>query len=336
MREVNRSLVLDVLREGGQMSRVDVARRTSLSKPTVSSIVEALIRENAVLEVGVGHSQPRGGRPPALLLFNGALSAYAGVCLGDDDVHVGVADGMGRLLGESLLQSDDALDVASTVLALMRRAGVEASRLRGCAIAAMPSDARAAQVRDAVDRQLGVAAVVVSSVAAATLAEGHSGAAAGRHSYLYLHAGRCVDAGVVVDGVLLRGTGDRAADIAHLVVDEDGPQCSCGNRGCLGVALRGATVRQAGALLGRAAAAMVTLLDPGMVVCGGPLLRDAHELFATLRDTVMQRAPRHEAAVVRAHLGVEAALLGSVQMAVEQDTRSYRIVGREAARRGRS
>ena len=334
MREVNRSLVLDVLREGGRMSRVDVARRTSLSKPTVSSIVEVLIREGAVLEVGVGHSQPRGGRPPALLLFNGGLSAYAGICLHDDAVQIAVADGVGRLLGDAVLQPGHAPDVVRAVHTLMQHADVDASRLRGCAIVAMPSDARVARMRDAVERRLGVAAVVVSSVAAATLAEGRCGAAAGRRSYMYLHAGRCVDAGIVVDGVLLRGAGDRAGDIAHLSVDEAGPPCACGSRGCLGVALRGATAHEAGVLLGGAVAAMVALLDPGMVVCGGSLVHDSHEVFARLRETVVQRAPRHQVTVVRAQLGAEAALLGGVQMAVEQDTRSYRIVGREAARRG--
>jgi uncharacterized membrane protein len=54
MREVNRSIVLDIIRRGGRVSRTDLARRSTLTKPTVSAIVEDLLARGIVLYVGFG------------------------------------------------------------------------------------------------------------------------------------------------------------------------------------------------------------------------------------------------------------------------------------------
>src|SRR5581483_8156007 len=70
MREVNRSIVLDILREGQPVSRVELSRRTGLSKPTVSSIIEDLVAGKLVREMGTEASAHRTGRPPSLLVYN--------------------------------------------------------------------------------------------------------------------------------------------------------------------------------------------------------------------------------------------------------------------------
>ena len=54
MREVNRSIVLDIIRRGGKVSRTDLAKRSALTKPTVSAIVDDLIARGIVQEVGFG------------------------------------------------------------------------------------------------------------------------------------------------------------------------------------------------------------------------------------------------------------------------------------------
>jgi len=62
MRKLNRSLVLDVLRSDGPISRADIAKLTSLGKPTVSAIIDELRLEGLVREVGVGAVSAAGGR----------------------------------------------------------------------------------------------------------------------------------------------------------------------------------------------------------------------------------------------------------------------------------
>ena len=75
-----------------------MARRTSLAKPTVSAIVDELLTEGLVHEVGVGKSTAAGGRPPTYLDFDVTRDAYVGVHIGVDDTTVAVADGRGTIV----------------------------------------------------------------------------------------------------------------------------------------------------------------------------------------------------------------------------------------------
>src|SRR6476469_8872906 len=93
MRAHNRAVVLDVVRRSGPVARTEVARRTSLAKPTVSTIVDELLAE-----VGVGKSTAAGGRPPTFVDFDVRRDAYVGVHVGVDRTTVAVADGRGTVV----------------------------------------------------------------------------------------------------------------------------------------------------------------------------------------------------------------------------------------------
>ncbi|MGA9655986.1 MAG: winged helix-turn-helix transcriptional regulator, partial [Polyangia bacterium] len=72
IREVNRSIILDLVRRAGRVSRTELARRSKLTKPTVSTIIDEFICDGTVREVGLGESLSGGGRPARLLEFNDA------------------------------------------------------------------------------------------------------------------------------------------------------------------------------------------------------------------------------------------------------------------------
>ena len=98
MRVHNRAVVLDAVRRSGPLARTEVARRTSLAKPTVSAIVDELLTEGVVHEVGMGKSTAAGGRPPTYLDFDVTRDAYVGVHVGVDETTVAVADGRGTVV----------------------------------------------------------------------------------------------------------------------------------------------------------------------------------------------------------------------------------------------
>src|SRR6478609_9713250 len=100
MRAHNRTVVLDAVRRSGPLARTEVARRTSLAKPTVSAIVDDLLTEGLVHEVGVGKSTAAGGRPPTFVDFDVRRDAYVGVHVGVDRTTVAVADGRGTVVAE--------------------------------------------------------------------------------------------------------------------------------------------------------------------------------------------------------------------------------------------
>ncbi len=265
MREVNRGILLDILRSGGRMSRVDLARRAGLSKPTVSNIVEGLLEENLVREVGTGPSRRQGGRPPSLLEYNGAALSLVGVHLGVHLTHVALADATGAILArvaEPTIPGSprrSARQVARMVRSLVAGSGDDAGALR-CAGVSVPGPVDLATGRcliapnlgwrDVPVRELMAAALDIPVVAAnltsvAALAEGKLGAARGVRSYAWVYTGTGVGAGLVVNGELFHGGIGVTGEFGHCPTEDGTELCSCGNRGCLETVAGAAAISRA-------------------------------------------------------------------------------------------
>ena len=84
LRRLNRLRVIRALRDEGQISRAEIARRTGLSRSTVSSLVADLQSDGLVVErAEPGHAHgAQGGRPPILLSFDASAGAAVGVDFG--------------------------------------------------------------------------------------------------------------------------------------------------------------------------------------------------------------------------------------------------------------
>lgn len=270
MREVNRSIVLDILREGRPVSRVELARRTRLSKPTVSSIVEDLLGAGLVREVGVDPAMHRTGRPPSLLVYNERAVAFAGIQFGVSTTHVAVADGLGGIVASETVPAvrgdarQSVRDAHRALRAAIARSGMKRDQLRAagvavpglvdpqtgaCTIAPNLDWHDAPPIQDLVGSAVGVPAVVANSTHAAAIAESHLRGEEHR-VLVWVYAGSGVGAGIVLDGTLFTGATGYAGELGHSPAVEDGLPCSCGNRGCLEtVASSGAIVRRATELI---------------------------------------------------------------------------------------
>ena len=94
LRRLNRLRVIRALRDEGQISRADIARRTGLSRSTVSSLVADLQADGLVIErpePGTAYGA-QGGRPPILLSFDASAGAAVGVDFGHSHLRVAVSD----------------------------------------------------------------------------------------------------------------------------------------------------------------------------------------------------------------------------------------------------
>src|SRR5215212_1735478 len=74
MRAINRQIVLNYVRDRGPISRAEIAPRTSLQRSTISEIVDSLLAEGLIEEVGAGAST--GGRCPQLLALRASADAH--------------------------------------------------------------------------------------------------------------------------------------------------------------------------------------------------------------------------------------------------------------------
>jgi predicted NBD/HSP70 family sugar kinase len=183
------------------------------------------------------------------------------------------------------------------------------------------------------------------------LAEHMRGVARGIDDVVYLLARVGVGAGILSDGVPLRGFSGLAGEIGHVIVEPDGPTCYCGNRGCFervvgeraflaragvtGVSdadgvLQVADAATAGDARAQAAinhlcgwlavglAGLSHVVNPQLIVIGGSLaavVETRCEQVQTALDELMGSAPGEPAQVCVGRLGADAPLLGAAEIA---------------------
>lgn len=257
LRRRNRDAVLASLRQGGRVSRAEVARRTGLSRSTVSTVVADLIRQNIVREASLSPDvNPGSGRPGTPLTLNPTAGVVIGIDLAPGTLAAAVFD-LGHNQLAMRLEPIDARTasladlvhrIVGVVDELVAEAGVERSAIVG---AAMGIPAPIEQSTRAVGQQSGIPAIVGTELETQlaarlgmpftlendanlnALAEWTSGVATGHSDAIYLELSEGIGAGLIVNGRLHRGARGTAGEIGHTPVIPDGPVCRCGNRGCL-------------------------------------------------------------------------------------------------------
>jgi glucokinase len=93
------------------------------------------------------------------------------------------------------------------------------------------------------EEDLGVEVQVVNDANAAAWGEHVRGAGKGSENMVYVTFSTGIGAGIVLDGKLLLGTSSFAGELGHNIIDPNGPECSCGNRGCWEMFASGTAIR---------------------------------------------------------------------------------------------
>jgi glucokinase len=97
-------------------------------------------------------------------------------------------------------------------------------------------------LRDMMAEKLGVDIHLINDASAAALGEHRFGAGCGADNLVYLTVSTGIGGGIIIHGKLYVGTDGCAGEIGHMVVEADGPQCNCGNFGCLEVMASGTAI----------------------------------------------------------------------------------------------
>ncbi|MFZ0530321.1 MAG: ROK family protein, partial [Propionicimonas sp.] len=185
-------------------------------------------------------------------------------------------------------------------------------------------------LQDRLADDLGVPVRVENDANIAVLAERRF--AGGPENLVRVQLTRGVGAGLLVDGVLVRGVASDAGEIGHVVIDEAGERCGCGKSGCLETwisvpaltariaadpAGRDTVLAEAGHRLGLALAPVVGMLGVQNVVIGGPADLISGPFLEATRSCVSDRTRsefRPEPDIVPSSLGDNAVLLGATAL----------------------
>src|SRR5207248_2856194 len=255
LRDRNRQRVVGVLRERGRLSQAEIARVTGLSRTTVHSLVAELKGWAMVQEVDAVQPDARGDRPAIQLVLRDASQAVLGIDFGHSHVQVAIADMARNVRAERRCDLDvnhlavEALDTSARLAAeTLAESGFERSSLVGAGIGIPgPVDRERGTAGSAtilpgwvglsiageMERRLGLRVEIENDANLGALAELTWGAGRDCSNFAYIKAATGIGAGIVIHGEILRGASGTAGEIGHTTLDESGPLCYCGNRGCL-------------------------------------------------------------------------------------------------------
>ncbi|RIV23082.1 ROK family transcriptional regulator [Alicyclobacillaceae bacterium I2511] len=251
VKELNLSIVLNVLRFQGTVSRTQIAKLTGLNKATISSLVDELITKQLVIEVGRAPSQV--GRRPILLLFNANAGFALGIDLEVDFVRVVATDLSGQIVQTqecSLTHPEHPQSVLGQLVEQIQTLvgqlpptpfgvvgiGVGVPGLvdyrRGIVINAPNLGWRDIHLKALLESYVNLPVYVDNEANAGALGEKMRGAGRDVSDLVYISAGVGIGVGIIVNHELIRGAQGMAGEFGHMTVEPQGLRCGCGNQGC--------------------------------------------------------------------------------------------------------
>ncbi|HJQ20280.1 MAG TPA: ROK family protein [Gemmatimonadaceae bacterium] len=250
-REVNRQIVLNLIREHQPISRAELARRMNVRRAALTEIVRDLLDAGEIIETG--RAVAARGRRPTLLRIQTSTRLATAVDVRPAQTTVVLADFGGSILARDVFATpsqpaDLVAELGTRVVALLAGAHDLGKACQGIGVV-VPGmvDRRGGRVlyaprlgwrdvdlRDSLARQVDMPVFVESAPIACALARlwTVSGESRAVNNFAYVSVSDGVGVGIVVHGEVLRGEAHTAGEFGHVSLDPFGPQCACGKRGC--------------------------------------------------------------------------------------------------------
>jgi predicted NBD/HSP70 family sugar kinase len=253
IKHYNEGVVLEAIRMGDAVSRVEIAARTGLTAQTVSNIVRRLLDLGLVAEDG--HRSSGAGRRRVVLRINPQARHAVGVQVDGGETSFVVIDLSGRVIKRARHATRSERgpvaiinQIAERVTDLIEEAEVDPSTILGLGVASPgPLDHARGVVfnppnlpgwhevtlADELRSKTGYPVIVDNDATAAAIGERWAGGARGVRSFAFVYMGVGVGAGLFLEDHIYRGTTTNAGEFGHVILNPDGPDCFCGSRGCV-------------------------------------------------------------------------------------------------------
>ncbi|GHJ96629.1 transcriptional regulator [Streptomyces sp. NE5-10] len=384
LHRANLERVVRAVRMAGSLTQAEIARSTGLSAATVSNIVREL-KDGGTVEVTPTSAGGRRARSVS-------LSGDAGIVIGVDFGHTHLRVAVGNLAHQVLAEESEPLDVDASaaegfdraeqlVNRLIEATGIGRDKVIGVGLGVPgPIDVSSGTLgstsilpgwgginpAEELSARLGVPVHVDNDANLGALGELVWGSGRGVKDLAYIKVASGVGAGLVIDGRVYRGPGGTAGEIGHITLDESGPVCRCGNRGCLEtftaaryvlpllqpshgpdltmermvqLAREGdpgcrRVIADVGRHIGSGIANLCNLLNPSRVVLGGDLAEAGELVLAPIRDSVGRYAipsAARQLSLVQGALGARAEVLGALALVLSEMGDSTLLSGTEGA-----
>jgi predicted NBD/HSP70 family sugar kinase len=247
IRDINRQIVLNYVRERGPISRAEIAHETALQRSTVSLIVEELRVDGLIEEVS---GESTGGRPPILLSLRTADAVAIGVDLGTTHTVIATSDLAGRVLEQETFETNP--DAKKTIKEIVERSRRLIRRnngtIEGIGISLpglVDPDGKQLFIPTFKWRDVPLASEISTATGLPVTMDNDANAAAqaelwfGRpeirevRDFIIVLVEDGVGTGIVFDGQVYRGENGAAGEFGHMTIGQGAPvPCASGSREC--------------------------------------------------------------------------------------------------------
>jgi glucokinase-like ROK family protein len=254
IKNFNKHSAVDLIRFASNgISRTDLADQMGLTRAAVTLIVTDLLENGVILEAE-SRAIPN-GRPPVVLEINPKRGLVAAVDMGASHIYIALADFSGKIIEEAShpfnikLGPHVCLAEANRILhELLARKGINNSQLMAVGVGVpgpVSTDAGTVvsppimpgwdgfPIRQWLEKEWGLPVSLNNDAELGALGEWAYGAGRGEKNLAFIKVGSGIGAGLIINQQIYCGTTGSAGEIGHLTIDENGPLCSCGNRGCM-------------------------------------------------------------------------------------------------------
>ena len=243
----------------GECTLSELTKELHISVPTITKLVQELVDENIVTDLGKVET-PGGRRPNIFGLANSAIY-FAGVSVSRDKMTFLITDLQNNIIKEEYDSSFELLDrpqclerICSNIEHFINTCGIDRSKILGVGVCMTgrvnPDTGRSYKyftsseqsLRDILETRVGIRVLLENDTRARCYAEYTCGKSKEDSDVLYLHLGRGVAIGIVVDGKLYYGKSGFAGEFGHIPFFDNELICSCGKQGRLETEVSGLAI----------------------------------------------------------------------------------------------
>ena len=245
----------------GECALSELTKELHISVPTITKLVQELIEDNIVNDLGKVET-PGGRRPNVFGLANSAIY-FVGVNVGRDNMTYVVTDLQNNIIKEvtdtsfELQNRPQCLEkICANIEDFVENCGVDRSKILGVGVSIVgrvnPETGRRyayftsseESLRDIIQERIKIRVLLENDTRARCYAEYNFNRSKEENDIIYLHLGRGVAIGIVIDGKLYYGKNGFAGEFGHIPFFDNETICACGKKGCLETEVSGIAIEE--------------------------------------------------------------------------------------------
>jgi len=237
---MNRKTVLSLIVKEKTISRAMLSTLTNLSKSTVSSIVEELLSENIIREMGEGFSTKQGGRKPISLVFNPCAGYIVGIDIGASKSICVISDLSGKILAKEVIQQANfeeynyLFHIIDIVKNMITKLGIKDKLIgMGVGIPGITDIEKGIArfvpklnwvdypISDLLANEFNLDVYIDNDVNMAVFGEKWLGIGKEYNNFVFISIGDGIGSGIIIDNKIYRGNNYTSGEIGYLILSRD-------------------------------------------------------------------------------------------------------------------